>query len=186
MSLHHILSWLSVALNFVSLLWMGWLAYRHEQRDVAFWWIAGAFAMGGVADILAFLGLGWETVSHVYPVGQSALIAAVLLDKHTALWLLCGLGWASFLSLLVFPTHTDVPLHTAAWGSLAWIGWRAKGCPFRPVLLWAFGAALLAWYWFAWTRSLESWLALQGCYAVGLGWFCLAASRTRNGLKAVG
>lgn len=178
------LVWLGIAINFIPLLWLAWLAYRHERRDVAFWWIAAAFALGGLSDLAAKAGLGAPMAGKVYPVGQSALIAAVLLDKHTALSFLLVLGWAAFASVLFWPTHPDVAVHTIAWGGLGWVAWRCRAVGLLSwSLLAAFGAALPAYYLFLWSRSLLTWLLLQTCYVVGLALFCYAASRRRPALK---
>lgn len=163
---------------------MVWLGARHEERDVAFLWVAAAFGMGGVADVIAALGLGWETAGHVYPVGQSALIAAVLLDKNTALWFLCILGWVALGSLMIWPTHPDVPLHVVAWVSLGWVANRVR--PIGPLWLsifFAFGLALPCYLWFVWTRGLVPWALMQAAYALGVAFFCVAASRTKTPLR---
>lgn len=179
-------AWAACFLNFVPLLWLIVLAARQQSRDVAFLWIATSFALGGVADVLAALGLGWAVAGHVYPLGQSALIAAVLLDKPTALWFLGLLGWVAVGSLLIWPTAPDVPLHVCAWVSLGWVANRVR--PIGPLwfaIFCGFGLALPCYLWFVATRSLDAWVAMQAAYAVGVGFFCYAASRTRTALAVV-
>lgn len=184
MTIDTAINWAATALNFVPLIWM---TCSGHGRDVAFWWVAIAYGIGGFGDLGAWSFLGWEMAGKVYPVGQCALMAAVLLDRDSALMFLVALGFTAFLSVMFWPTHPDWVLHVVGWFGVALIAWRSKAIgPLWLSLFWAFGLQLPAYLWFMQTRANPQWFLMQGCYAVGLGWFCLAASRTRNGLRAVG
>lgn len=179
------IQWAGIGLNFLPLVWLTVMAYHHGHRDAAYWWLAVAFGIGGVFDVMAKAGLGANVASHVYPITQTAIIVAVLLDRYTALFVLTVLLFAATLSLLAWPEQPDLILHSLAWGGIGYVANRM-----RPIgTLWlslfcAFGLALPCWWWFiASGQSLAALLAMQGCYAVGVGLFCWSTLRPEPKLR---
>ena len=157
----------------VPLAWLGLLTAAGQSRDAAWWWLAGAFAVSWVADTAAH----WADparVSLVYPVTQTALVGAVLLERRaagllTALLVTVGLvaAWIGGL---------DVLLRTVAWGAIVGIVWdRPALGRLRVALLVSFGLGLVAWWGYAVAPGWTSWGVYQSVRAAGLLLFCWAA-----------
>lgn len=162
----------------VPLVWLGLLTAAGQSRGAAWWWLAGAFAVSWIADTAAH----WvdpARVSLVYPVTQTALVGAVLLERRaagllTALLVTVGLvaAWMGGL---------DVLLRTVAWGAIVGIVWdRPALGRLRTALLTSFGLGLACWWAYALSPGWMTWGALQGVRALGLLLFCWAAYQPVN------
>lgn len=158
-----------------------WCLARREHR-LEWWWIAGAFAVSWLADMLAHFVDPW-TISAVYPVTQAAVVGAVLLTRHDAKLFVVGLLAAAFLSLR-FP-RPDVILHTVAWLGVVGIVWSLPIGRLRLTLLTAFGLGWVAWLVFVLSPTWPTWYAYQVTRALGLGMFCWANLQTRPVLQVV-
>lgn len=162
----------------IPLAWLAGLRARGRRRDAAWWWLAGAFAVSWLADTAAHWVDPW-LIGLVYPVSQSALVAAVLLDRREAakllaVLLLIGVGAALWHGV----QGPDVLLRTVAWGAIAGIAFdRWELGRLRMSLLVTFGLGLIAWMGYAIWPGWTSWLVYQGARAFGIGLFCWAAFR---------
>lgn len=152
------------------------------QPDVAWWWLAAAFAVSWLADTAAhFLpaSAGWVP-SIVYPVLQTGLIVAVLMPRSLA-WLVMGglvaLGLAA--AVHVSASGPDVVLRSAADGMIVLVALLRVALPvaLRASLLVTFGLGWLAWLAFSRHPALSAWYLYQCCRLAGLLLFC-AALRT--------
>jgi hypothetical protein len=168
-------------------LWLLWLRARGERRDVAWWWLAGAFFVSWLADTAAHVVDPW-LVSVVYPVSQATLVAAVLCDRKVA---------AGFVLLLVLTAAAvvlwrgvaspDVLVHTVAWAGVAAV---AYDCPplgrLRTALLIAFGWMWAAWMLYVIAPGWPTWLLFQSVRLAGLVAFCWAATTPTPRLRLRG
>lgn len=171
---------LAYLLGAIPVLWLAGLRLRGRSVDVAYWWLASAFAVSFVADSVArFLTADprW-LVSLVYPVSQAALVGVVFLARVEA---------AQFVVALVIVAIVDLLWHGAApvpllLPTVAWLGasslvvdrW-ALGT-LRTALLVSFGLGTLTWWGYAGWPGWTSWLLYQGVRALGVALFCIAAS----------
>lgn len=159
-----------------------YLHQRGESRNIAYWWIAGAYAVSWVADWLADL-LPVQIPSLVYPIVQSAIVGAVLLsapDGRVFVWALCGLA----LVAIGFLPDLDVLLRTVAWLVISVAAWRAQTIGLtRAALLVTFGAGLIGWYAFLILQSVPSWYGYHLCWAVGVLLYCGAIWSPSNVLR---
>lgn len=144
------------------------------KRDVAYWWIAGAFAVSWVADALAHV-VDPHVTTLCYPIVQSAIIGAVLLRQREGrqfvyVSVLCG------LFAIVFLPSYDVLLRTVAWSAVTVMAMQAR----RQIgltslaLTTSFGVGLVSWYLYNLTPSFETWAVYQAVRALGLFIFCAA------------
>lgn len=169
-------------LGLVPLLWLALLAYRLEARDVAWWWVAGAFGVSWLADSVSHL-IPPDVAGNAYPLLQAAIIGAVLLDRRAALGCLGGLALAAIGGVLMQgPEGTDLLLRTAAWGLIVALAYRVPA-PFRAALLVTFGGGLIAWYLAAIFPGRETGLLYHGVRLAGVALFCRAATRPGPSLR---
>lgn len=155
--------------------------------DAASWWLATAFAVSFVADIVGLMGYG-AFVSQVYLVTQAALFAAVLIPSRPvvewAVWLL--LFTASLSVVARQGEGLDVLLHVVAFGSVSGLAWMLGAGWLRVVLGVGFALLALAWCGYAYAPSYVTWGAYHAVrLAVALG-FCWAVStdeRRRHGVS---
>jgi len=151
-----------------------WLAVRHERR-IAWWWIAGVFAVSWIADSLAHV-VSPILISAVYPVSQAAIVGAVLLERERARTFLLGLAALSALAVLPLGLPAaGVVIRTLTWGSIAILAlFRSDMDRLRPAWLTSFGGGLLAWLGYMTLPSWGTWGVYQSIRALGIGMFCWA------------
>ncbi len=154
------------------LVFLGILSAVGLQRDASWWWLGVAFAVSWVADSMAH----WTDpvrVSLVYPITQSALVGAVLLERRWAWYLLAVL---MIVGLVAAVAQSDVFLRVVAWGTVAGIAFgRPEYGRLRQTLLVYFGGGLLAWIGYVLEPGWTSWSIYQSVRALGLLLFCHAA-----------
>jgi hypothetical protein len=174
-----VIFYVAYALGVVPFAWLAWLAARGERRDIAWWWLAGAFFVSFIADSFALAGVEPWLMSLVYPVSQAAIVGAVLLDREDAVLFVLALGLIGFLAVLWKGVGTpDVLVHTVAWASIAIIALDREALgKLRLALLVAFGFGWLAWLGYTLSLGWPTWLAYQGVRAIGIGTFCWAAAK---------
>lgn len=148
-----------------------WVSIRKEHRP-GWGWLAFAFGLSFVADVIGFFGGGWW-VSAVYPVSQAGLIAALLLPKKTSALFVTVLVWAGIVSLQLHQ-RPEVLLHTVSWLGLAALLYRQPLGRLREALFCYFGLGWVAWLSYCLAPGWESWLVFQGIRALGIGLFCWA------------
>jgi hypothetical protein len=152
------------------------LAARRRDRDVAWWWLAAAFAVSAIADVAA-RGLNPWIVSHLYPVSQAALVGAVLLDRPRAVrFLVVLVVVATATAVWHVGDGPDVVLRTVAWLPLAVMAWHRRELDgwLRASLLTAFGVAWVAWLGYVVWPGWWSWGVYQGVRLVSVCLFARA------------
>lgn len=161
----------------VPLVWLAWLHFRGEQRDVAWWWLAGAFFISWIADSIAHV-VQAPLIGMAYPVTQGGIVAAVFLSRRDAMWFVAALvivGGADVLWRGLEP-H-DILLRTVAWGSAAGIIYQLPQLGrLRTSLLVTFGLGLLSWYGYALWPGWSFYLVYQSTRLLGILLFCWAAT----------
>lgn len=168
---------LAHALGAVPLLWLGWLRFRGQVRDAAFWWVAGGYFVSFLADTASHW-TGHPLVSSTYPLLQAGLIAAAVFppeDDWLYVWTLAGAGLASVW--LTGVTGLEILLHTVAWLPLASAALSRRGVPFRPALLLSFGLGWVAWLAYTGWPGWSTWILFQLTRVAGTTAFCVAAAR---------
>ena len=128
------LTTVAIVMPLLPLAWLGWLWTRGQHRDAAWWWMAGGFAISWVANVASdYLPANarW-VVSAVYPVSQSAIFGAVLLDRTEALMFLALLTPIGIVAAVMGAAQgPDILLRSAAWLVLAAVAWMRKELPQR-------------------------------------------------------
>ncbi len=170
---------------------VGALHIRHKPRDAAWWWIAAAFAVSWLADLVAeFMPVSdrWA-VTLVYPVTQSALVGAVLLPRRSAMSLVAVLTAIALVAAICRGvTGPDVVLHSFASFSVAGIalaGWELP-VRLRAALLVYFGLGCVAWLIHAQWLVVPTWYNYQLTRLAGLVAFCWAAFHPSPQLRLIG
>lgn len=168
-------------MGLVPLAWLAWRTWREtEAPDLAYWWLAGAFAVSWVADSAAHVASPWA-VSLLYPITQAALVGFVLLDTdRERVGLVLTLAAVAIVAVAWRGVEQpDVLLHTAAWLSVAGIvvDRRYLG-RMRVALLVYFGVGCACWWAYVIAPGWTSWSALQLSRALGLALFCYACVET--------
>lgn len=163
-------------------LWLLWGA--KQDRNVAWWWVAMAFAVSWVADSASHLLPPW-VISLAYPVTQAALVGAVLLERRDALLLTVCLGILGIGAATWGDLHgPDLLLRTAAWGSIAVVAYERKALDrLRVSLLVSFGLGLVCWMGYAAWPGWTSWSLYQGVRLAAILIFCSAAVRPAPRLR---
>jgi hypothetical protein len=183
---------LDVAQNIalIPLFWLAVLHMRHKPRDRAWWFLATGFAISWVADASAFLlpaAQRWVP-SAVYPVSQSAIIGAVLLERTEAMMFLALLVPAGIVAaILSNAAGPDILLRSFAWLILAGVAWGRQELPHR------LRVCLIVYFflgYFAWLVRMEwlvvpTWYLYQAIRLAGLLLFCWAASENSPNLRLV-
>jgi hypothetical protein len=178
----------AIVMGLLPLAFLGFLRVRGQRRDAAWVWLAGAFAVSWIADVIAgYLPVPdrW-VVSLVYPVTQTSLVAAVLLPRRRAIILTVVLAVTGCIAALWHGVEgPDIVLRTVAW--LAIIGILADRSELPLRLSWAlfvyFGLGWIAWLVHAELLVVPSWYAYQSVRLVGLLLFCWAAMKPGPDLK---
>lgn len=178
-----LVSELATWIGLIPLICLATLWWNGEQRDAAYWWLAVAFGVSWLADMAALV-IDPFTVSLVYPISQTGLIAAVFLSKRGARILVLGLlGIGAVAAMIHEPGKPDFLLHACAWAMIVAMVEDINALPtIRAALLIYFGLGLLAWASYVIIPGWTSWLFFQSCRAVGLGIFCYAAVHVRPAL----
>jgi len=160
----------------IPFLWLARLHAMGQKRDAAWWWVAGAFFVSWIADTAAH----WANpnlVGNLYPLSQTAIVAAVLLPRQnarflTAILVLCALATMGQAGVDGF----DVVLRTVAWGTAACLAYIRRDIgPLAVVLLVTFGLGLVTWYGYAYAPSWTTWGVYQSARVFGIGLFCWAS-----------
>lgn len=162
--------WLFESAHLLGLVPLLWLVLRRE-RNTWWWWIAAGYGVSWVADTLSHWILR-DLIYNVYPLSQAGLILAMVVPEKSPRWTvdLTVLGCAS---ILLFGIPFLWPLHVAAWGSLAVVGWRCTGW-LRAALLMSFGVGLVAWSATQLQPGWAAWIAFQSTRLVGTALLCAA------------
>lgn len=161
------------------------LAMARQVRDVSYWCVAGAFALSFLADTLAAY-VNPNVTTLAYPLGQSAVIAAIFMDRRRGHLFVYAMIVIGLVALCFLPTHDRV-LRSFAWGVLSWCAWQRRMLGDVVVaLLVSFGGGLVAWWEYCLWPGWETWLAYQGVRLAGILLFCVAAMRDRTQLRLVG
>lgn len=171
---------ISTSLGAIPLAWLGLLRWQGKRLDAGWWWIAAAFFVSFVTDVLAhFTASGQPILAFAYPMSQSVFIGWALLNDRSSKLLHVALLTVVAISVAVSrPVSTpDVIFRTIAWGSVVWIVFDQGALGrLRFAMLVYFAGGLLVWYWFAATRQFDALLAVQAVRALGVGLFCFAAT----------
>lgn len=171
-------------MSLVPLFWLAWLHWRKREPGLAWWWLAGAFAVSWLADTGALWLSPW-LVGAVYPVSQAAIIGAVLLSRSEAIELTIALVLIGILDVYANGiTGPDILLRVTAWGAVTGIlvPLRQLG-RLRAALLVYFGVGLLAWMYYVIEPAWLSWSLYQIVRAIGIAMFCWAAMRPQPRLR---
>lgn len=152
-----------------------WCVAQGETR-AEWWWLGIAFGISWLADTASHW-MDPVVISTVYPVGQSAILGAVLLDRHAArVWVL-GLMTLALMAIELEHFAPDRLLRTIAWLGIVTMIWDRPLGRCWHVLVMAYGVGWAAWmaytFWPGWTI----WSTYQGIRAVSIGMFCWASRR---------
>lgn len=174
----------------VPLVWIMWSRFRGEKRDVAWVWLAIAFSVSWMADLAAdFMQPGMRFVpSMVYPVSQTAIIGAVLLDRTESIALLGLLVPIAMVGVRMGgATGPDIILRSFAWLVIVGIAWMRADLPhrLRLSLIVYFGLGYVTWLLFAEQSIVPVWFAYQSTRLAGILLFCWAASENSPQLRLV-
>lgn len=182
------LQFVGTVIAFVPLLALGFLHWRGLRRDVAYWWLAGAFLVSGVVDALGYVIAedAYKRLSDLYLILQCAIIAAVFLTRIDRWIITACLVCVGLSTLALSDPGLDIALVTVA--SLAVCGIvydRPALGHLRSALLVYFGATLVV--------NLAAFvyphppmgLVYHGTRLVGLLWFCVACWRPGPTLRTV-
>jgi hypothetical protein len=168
----------AACLGVVPLAWLGILRLRGRRLDVAYTWLALAFGVSAVADVAAFWMAPADrpVVSIVYPISQTAIIAAVFLIRRDALIVAAGLCLVA-LAVVAWRgvQQPDVVFRSIAWLVLVRLIWPLNSIgAMRTALLLYFGLGLIAWIAFVLWQGWWTWGVYQGVRAIALAWYCKA------------
>jgi hypothetical protein len=172
------------------LAWLVSLAVTGRRRDAAWWWLAGAFAVSWLADTAADLlprNAGWVP-SLIYPVAQTTIVAAVLLPRRSAWWLLSALVAVGLAAAVhVSAQGPDILLRSVAdLIVVAILAVRPElPNPLRLGLFIYFGLGWIAWMLHAERLSLATWYPYQVCRLAGLILVSLAATHPTANLRVM-
>ena len=189
---------LSIAMGLLPLAFLGVLRARGQRRDVAWLWLAIAFAVSWLADVVssALAAPDRWIVSLVYPIAQAAIVGRVLLTRRRAIALLGLLVLTGCVAVLWRGVEgPDAVLRSIAWLSVVAIVADRPELPAR--LQWClfvyFGVG-----WLSWIAHVEwihehphahgiapTWYAYQGVRLAGLLLFCWAAMKPGPSLRLV-
>lgn len=176
-------AWVAEVAHYMTLGPPLFLLARREQR-IEYWWLALALCgLPFLSDSGAHLGSPW-LFSAVYPVGQSALVAAVLFDRTTVRWFTGGLVAIGILLVALLGLRdSTLPLRLFAWGWLTAGLWTLPLGKLRTALLVAFGLGLVGWLVFTWFPVQPAWALYHGIRAASLYLFCRAVMKPTPELR---
>lgn len=173
-------------MGLVPLLCLAVLYLRGVNRDVGWWWIAGAFGVSWLADSATHWVAPW-VISAVYPVSQAAIIGAVFLPRAKA-WMLLFLLVAIALVALGWEgaTGPDLLLPTIVGGTVAVIVLPQKALGWlRWSLLVGFTGTAIVWWAYAEWPGWTTWALYQSLRAVATVLFGIAALKPGPHLSLV-
>lgn len=146
--------------------------------DVAWLWMALAFAVSFAADTASLFG-AWPVVSQTYPLMQGAVFALALLPSGVAGRVVALLLTVAGASVSVrHGAGFDIALHAAAWGAVAAMAWwRVTDASLRWTLVLGFGGMAATWTAYALAPDVATYALFQAVrVATAAGW-CVAAWR---------
>jgi hypothetical protein len=166
------------------LVWLGWLRVRGKRLDVAWWWLAGAFAVSWLADTAAHFTDAW-VIGAVYPVSQAALVCFVFLSRDDAMKVVLVLMVVGIADIIWHGVDSpDILLRTVAWLSVVGIVWPLRQLGrLRASLLVAFGIGWWCWMIYAISPGWWTWGVYQLARLAGILLFCWAATSPLPRLK---
>lgn len=180
--------WAATAIGLIPL---AWLTFRRERFAAHWWWLAVAFAVSFVADVVALSQPKWDRwwLTLVYPVAQSGLIGAVLIASRfrAALYVL-ALAVTALVVVLTRGVHgPDVILDVVASLGVVAIVLLGKELPARLRLCLAvyFGLGWATWLIHARWLVVPTWYPYQSTRLAGSLLFCWAAIGPERSLKVV-
>lgn len=164
----------ALSVGLVPLAYLSLLRLLGTRWESASWWLAAAFAVSFVADVVGLMGHG-ALVSQVYLVTQAALFAAVLIPSRPALeWAVWLLLFTASLSVVARQGEgLDVLLHVVAFASVSGLAWTLAAGRLRLVLSVGFACLALAWVLYAAWPGWATWGAYHVtrlALAVGFCW----------------
>lgn len=173
-------------IELLPLVWLSALAMRGHRRDVAFWWIAIAFAVSFASDTAAivFKTGGWA-ISCAYPMAQVALIVAVLANawSEAAKIITALCASALFAVGLEDMTKPEWAFHLIAFGTVTVMAWRRPALGrLRLALLVYFGLSAALWCVHVAWLTTATWYPYKIADTVGLLLFCWATVNDRPAL----
>lgn len=170
----------ATSIGVIPLLWLAWLHFRKCDPGVAWWWLAGAFAVSWIADTAAHWVNPW-LISPLYLITQGSLVGFVFLDRKDDKVLILTLGVTAMAAALWKGLSApDVLLHTVAWLSIVGIVWNLPQLDrLRTSLLVYFGLGWFCWMGYAYTPGWYSWSIYQTVRLTGILLFCWAVSSPR-------
>jgi hypothetical protein len=158
----------------MGLLPLAWVTFRRERRR-EYWWLAVAFGISFLADTTVLLWHRPWAASAIYPVSQTALVAAVFVERRVAIGFTAFLVLAALLGLAIEGISAPgLILHVAGWLVLTTFLLEQPSSPLRTALLIGFGANILPWVLMVLRPRVSTWELYQGVRAMSLGWFCYA------------
>jgi hypothetical protein len=168
----------------VPLMWLGFLHFRGNACDVAWWWLGGAFFVSWVADTASHFVDAW-VISATYPLLQVSLVAFVFLSRSDAMRLIVAIGFAGMVDLFWHGVGSqDVLLRTVAWLSVVGIMfplWQLGRL--RTSLFVYFGLGWVTWLIFTTVPEHLTWYLYQASRLVGIALFCIAANHPEPHLR---
>lgn len=145
-----------------------------KNRRAEWWWLALAFGVSWIADWIAHL-TNPAFVSAVYPVGQAAIVGAVLLDRTQARRFAIALALAGIAAVWLEDFAPDRFLRTIAWLGIVVMVWERPLGRLRVMLITAFGLGWVAWMGYTLWPGWTSWTLYQLVRAASLAMFCWAS-----------
>ena len=155
-----------------------WRWWTDGEMPAQYWWLGVAFAVSWLADSAAHWLNPW-TVTFVYVVGQSCLVAAVFLSRRDAIAFLGAMLVVGVIAILAQPGR-DFLLHIVGWASVACVvAEQGKALSrMRAALLVYFGLGVVAYVVYAGWPSFPTWGAYQLTRLAGILVFCAALRAT--------
>lgn len=171
----------ALSVGLVPLAYLSLLRLLGTRWESASWWLAAAFAVSFVADVVGLMGHG-ALVSQVYLVTQAALFAAVLIPSRPVVeWAVWVLLFTASLSVVARQGEgLDVLLHVVAFGSVSALAWMLARGRLRLVLGVGFACLALAWCGYVWRLSFVTWGAYHAVRLALAAGFCWAIAPDRR------
>jgi hypothetical protein len=160
---------------------LGVLIVRPKERS--WYWLGLVYAVSWLADWPWYFGVQWTYASAVYPIVQSALVAAVLMTRRGALeWLVALTALGLFARAIQPPEQPEWLVHLVAWSAIALMVSDAA-VPFRRALRVTFGLGLLGWLGYVAFPGAVTWLVYKAIWTLGEGLFCWALVRPQASVR---
>lgn len=175
----------------IPLIWLAWLEWGEKRHlDTAWWWLAAAFLVSWMADSAAdLLPMSQRWVpSMTYPVAQTAIMGAVLLQRTEAIALLGLIVPISVTSTMLGGAEgPEIVLRTFAWLSIVLVAWFRNDLPhrLRLCLIVYFGLGYATWLVHTEWLIVATWYSYHAVRLAGLLLFCWAANENSPHLRLV-